>query len=301
MMLAPIVLFVYNRPTHTRQTVEALQKNTLAKDSDLIIYSDAPKTPEAATAVNEVRDYIRTISGFKSVSIIERDRNWGLANSIIDGVTSVVNKYGRIIVLEDDIVASCYFLDYINRALDYYSSEPRVWHISGWNFPINPIGISEAFFSRAMYCWGWATWADRWKNYQKDPDQLMAEWDAAKINRFNLDGKRDFWNQVKQNATGKLNTWAVFWYATIFEHNALCLNPAISYVENIGLDKSGEHGEETAIYSSRLNSSRLVGFPDGVSESSDALTRTQQFCAGAVVARPSLLRSMAALIKKLLW
>lgn len=301
MTLAPITLFVYNRPVHTRQTVEALQKNALAKDSDLIIFSDAPKTPDSAKAVREVREYIRTISGFRSVSIVERDRNWGLAKSIIDGVTTVVNKYGRIIVLEDDIVTSQYFLDFMNRALNCYASESIVWHISGWNFPINPTGLPETFFSRAMYCWGWATWADRWKNFQKDPDRLMAEWDAAKINRFNLDGKRDFWMQVKQNALGSLNTWAVFWYATIFEHNALCLNPAVAYVENIGLDLTGENCDETTMYSTRLNSSRLIGFPEDVSESSLALRRTQQFCAGAVATRPSLLHSVATLIKKLLW
>jgi len=300
MSCAPIALFVYNRPAHTRLTVEALQKNALAQDSDLIVFSDAPKSESQAEAVHEVRQYIHQIEGFKSVTIVEREANFGLANSIIDGVTSVVNERGRIIVLEDDIVTSQYFLNFMNRALDYYVSELRVWHISGWNFPINPKGLPETFFSRAMYCWGWATWGDRWKHFQKDPDRLMAEWNAAKINRFNLDGKRDFWEQVKQNALGVLNTWGVFWYATIFEYNALCLNPTVTYVENIGLDKSGENCDETTMYSTRLNSRRLVRFPDGVSESSLALRRTQQFCAGAVATRPSVLRSVAILIKKLL-
>lgn len=300
MTLAPIALFVYNRPSHTHRTVEALKKNALAKDSNLIIFSDAPKSESQAEAVHAVRQYIDQIDGFKSVTIVERETNFGLARSIIDGVTNVVNEHGRIIVLEDDIVTSQYFLNFMNHALDYYDSEPRVWHISGWNFPINPKGLPETFFSRAMYCWGWATWADRWKHFQKDPDRLMAEWDAAKINRFNLDGKRDFWAQVKQNSLGVLNTWGVFWYATIFEHNALCINPAVSYVENIGLDKSGENCDETTMYSTQLNSSRLVRFTNGVSESSLALTRTQQFCAGSVVTRPSVLRSVATLIKRLL-
>src|ERR1041385_114103 len=114
MTLAPITLFVYNRPEHTRQTVEALLKNELARNSDLIIYSDAPKAPEATNAVREVRDYIRTIAGFRSVCIVIRDRNWGLANSIIDGVTSVVNERGSTIVLEDDLVVSSQFLEYMN-------------------------------------------------------------------------------------------------------------------------------------------------------------------------------------------
>src|SRR5689334_19947926 len=117
MNLAPITLFVYNRPEHTRRTVEALLKNELAAESDLFIFSDAPKKPESDESVRMVRDYIHAITGFKSVTIIERDRNWGLADSIIDGVTSVVNQYGRIIVLEDDLVVSAHFLEYMNTAL----------------------------------------------------------------------------------------------------------------------------------------------------------------------------------------
>lgn len=300
-MYSPIALFVYNRPAHTRQTLEALQKNVLAPDSDLIIFSDAPKSESQAVAVREVRRYIHQIAGFKSVTIVERETNFGLALSIIDGVTKVVNERGRIIVLEDDIVTSQYFLNFMNRALDYYASEPSVWHISGWNFPINTKGLPETFFSRTMYCWGWATWADRWKHFRKDPDRLIAEWDAAKINRFNLDGKHDFWAQVKQNALGALNTWGVFWYATIFEHNALCLNPAVTYVENIGHDQTGENCDETTMYSTRLNSSRLARFPDSVNESSLALTRTQHFCAGSVATHSSILHSVATRIKKLLW
>lgn len=299
MTTAPIVLFVYNRLAHTQRTVEALQQNVLSNDSDLIIYSDAPKTPEATEAVREVREYVRTISGFRSINIIERDSNWGLARSIIEGVTAVVNQYGRIIVLEDDIVTSQYFLDFMNRALDYYVSEPRVWHISGWTPPIDHAGLPEAFFSRAMYCWGWATWADRWEHFQKAPDRLLAEWSVEEIDQFNLDGKSDFWEQVKQNVSGSLNTWAVFWYATIFEHNALCLNPSVTYVENIGHDKSGENCGDTTRYSAVINPGRIERFPDEIIESSIALTRIQQFYTGVVVDQTTLLSGMVMRIRKL--
>jgi GT2 family glycosyltransferase len=114
---APIALFVYNRPWHTRQTVEALKKNELASESELFIYSDAPKNGKAKEKVKEVREYIKTIDGFKKVTIIERENNWGLADSIIDGVTKIVNEYGKIIVLEDDLVTSPYFLKFMNEAL----------------------------------------------------------------------------------------------------------------------------------------------------------------------------------------
>jgi hypothetical protein len=296
MNLAPIALFVYNRPMHTRNTIEALLKNDLASESDLYIFSDAPINFEATEAVREIREYIRQIDGFSSVTIIERGTNFGLSRSIIDGVTLVVNKHGRIIVLEDDIVTSRYFLDFMNRALDHYLNVQRVWHISGWNYPIDPDGLPQSYFSRAMFCWGWATWADRWKYFEKAPNRLLAEWDAKKISRFNLDGKCNFWKQVKNNASGKVNTWGVFWYVTIFEHNALCLNPSITYVENIGLDMSGVNCNDATSYSSRLNLSHLVYFPDEFVESKLALTRIQQFCDAE---NSSIIRRVVRRFKKL--
>src|SRR5450631_620851 len=164
-MYAPITLFVYNRPAHTLRTVEALRKNELASESDLIIFSDAPKKTEAAAAVREVREYIRTISGFHSVSIVERDKNWGLANSIIDGVTTVVNRYGRIIVLEDDLVTSPYFLHFMNKALDLYQDEPRVMQISGHIFPADVTAETDAVFLPMTTSWGWATWQRAWQYF----------------------------------------------------------------------------------------------------------------------------------------
>ena len=116
MMAVPIVLFVYNRPWHTQQTIEALQKNDLASESELFIYSDAAKTEQDSLKVNEVRNYVHAIGGFKKITIIEREENWGLADSIIDGVTSIVNQYGKIIVLEDDLETSPFFLRFMNES-----------------------------------------------------------------------------------------------------------------------------------------------------------------------------------------
>ncbi len=130
--LAPIILFTYNRPWHTRQTIEALQKNLYADKSRLIILSDGPKTEIDVPKVQKVREYIKTVKGFRSIEIIEREKNWGLANNIIDGVTRIINEYGKIIVLEDDIVTSPYFLKFMNEALEFYKDEERVMHISGY-------------------------------------------------------------------------------------------------------------------------------------------------------------------------
>ena len=278
MKLAPIALFVYNRPAHTRQTVEALLKNVFAGESDLIIFSDAPKKPEAALAVLEVREYIKTISGFKSVTIIERDENLGLAKSIISGVTEVVNVYGKIIVLEDDIVTSPAFLTFMNKALDYYQNQEKVWHISGWNYPINSEGLGDVFFWRAMNCWGWATWADRWANFEKNSHRLIEQWTDEKKYHFDLDGSGVFWPQVTSNAEEKINTWAIFWYATIYQKNGLCLNPSLTFVDNIGHDGSGVHcgnaGERVPI---TVNPTAQINFPNDICESNPAVTRIQDY------------------------
>ena len=239
--LAPIILFVYNRIWHTQQTVEALQKNELADKSDLIIYSDAPKNDKAWSQVQEVRDYIKTVDGFKSVKIIEREKNWGLAANIIDGITDVVNQYGKIIVMEDDIVTSPAYLSFMNQALDVYQNKEKVWHISGWNYPITIDGFGDAFFWRVMNCWGWATWADRWVHFEKNPKGLIDNWSSEQKHHFDLDGSGIFWHQVTANAEGKMNTWAIFWYATLYEKGGLCLNPTLSYIDNIGHDGSGVH------------------------------------------------------------
>jgi hypothetical protein len=278
MSLAPIVLFVYNRPWHTQKTVESLQKNELSEQSDLIVYSDAAKNDEAIKSVEEVRSYIKSVDGFKKITIIEREKNWGLADSIIDGVTNIVNKYGKIIVLEDDIVTSPVFLQFMNQSLDFYEQEKKVWHISGWNYPIETEYLSDVFMWRIMNCWGWATWANRWQYFEKKPEGLIENWTTKEKHQFDLDGSGLFWNQVLANHTGKINTWAIFWYATIFQRNGLCLNPAVSFVDNIGHDGTGVHcGNDTKYKPMRLPTTFQVNLSAELKESSHAVKLIQGY------------------------
>jgi hypothetical protein len=258
--LAPIVLFVYNRPDHTRQTVESLSANIYASESDLIIYSDAPKNQQAEEGVQAVRSYIKTLQGFKSITIIERDKNWGLANSIIDGVTSIVNKYGKVIVLEDDIVTSPYFLKFMNTALNYYENEKKVWHISGWNCLNSKTYLDDVFFWRTMNCWGWATWKDRWQYYEKNVEKLIESFTKKDIFKFNIYGSEDMWGQVLANKAGIINTWAIFWYAIIFQNNGLCLSPTLSFVKNIGNDGTGVNCGADAIFSNEVLCEKEIDF-----------------------------------------
>ncbi|MBV1905429.1 MAG: glycosyltransferase [Pseudomonadales bacterium] len=271
--LAPIVLFVYDRPDHTSQTLEALSENDLASESSLFIYSDAPQNESSFQQVEAVRQLAHSAFGFKSVKVIERETNYGLARNIIEGVTQVCNREGRVIVLEDDIVTSPCFLKFMNAALDRYANNSEVWHISGWNYPINTDGLENGFFWRVMNCWGWATWSNRWQHFDKNPQALMQSWQRDQIKRFNLNGACDFWSQVKGNYTGRINTWAIFWYANIFENNGLCLNPGQPFVQNIGLDGSGENCDDEKMPTQGNLAMHTNGFPKTIYESDLAIQR----------------------------
>lgn len=244
-MLAPIVLFVYNRPEHTRQTLQALEKNELANESLLYVYADGPKN--AATKVqidkiNEVRSIISEKWQFKSIEIIVRESNWGLADNIVDGVTQIINKYGRIIVLEDDIVTSVGFLKYMNDALSLYELEEKVMHISGYMFPVKN-KLPNTFFIKPTSCWGWATWKRAWTCFEKNVEkQIQQLEDKNAWKDFTLNNAYpSFKEQLFLNREGKLNTWAIFWYASVFIKDGLSLHPSKSLVQNIGHDGTGEN------------------------------------------------------------
>ena len=276
--LAPIVLFTYNRLNHTKQTIEALQKNELAKKSHLILYSDGGKDSHSWTEVAEVRQYLKTISGFKSIEIIEQIKNIGLANSIISGVTQIINKYNKVIVLEDDILVSKYFLNYMNDALTFYGKNDEIWHISAYTQPIAFIAKEDVYIWRRMDCWGWATWKDKWDFFEKDSSKLIDEFTQDDIYKFNLDNTHTSWNQVILNNTNKINTWGIFWYTTIYKNKGLCVSPKISYVKNIGLDGSGVHCNiDTSDSTAKLNCKKNILFCENIKEDIEALELNKEF------------------------
>ncbi|RRN76503.1 glycosyltransferase, partial [Pseudoxanthomonas sp. SGD-10] len=224
--LAPLALFVYNRPYHTRLTVESLQRNVLAGQTNLYVYSDAAKSGNESR-VEEVRNYIKGIKGFKSLTIIEREENYGLAKSIIAGVTDLTERYGKVIVFEDDLVSSPYTLQYFNEALNKYASQEKVMHISAYMYPLkNPEELEDTFFYRVAHSWGWATWKRAWDNFNPDIDDLIQQFDEHKIYQFSIERKMNFWNQVQEFKTGKNNSWAIRWYASMFLKDGLSLNPS---------------------------------------------------------------------------
>jgi len=253
MNLAPIVLFVYNRLDLTKQTVEALQKNELANKSELFIFSDAAKTENIQFKVNRIREYIKKISGFKKVIIFERKENWGLANSVIDGVTKIVNKYGKIIVLEDDLVTSPYFLSFMNKALELYKDEAKIASIHGYIYPIK--NLPETFFIKGADCWGWATWKDKWSIFESDGKKLLDEIKKKNLEReIDFNGSYGYTKMLKDQIKGKNNSWAVRWYISVFLKDMITLYPGQSYVQNIGFDSDATHCKsKTDLFKINLN------------------------------------------------
>jgi hypothetical protein len=215
------------------QTISALQKNELSNKSNLFIFSDGWKTEEDKQKVVNVREYLKTIKGFKKLEIIERDKNWGLTSNIINGVTRIVNEYGKVIVLEDDLVISPYFLKFINDGLNIYEEEEKVISVHGYVYPIK--GLPEIFFLRGADCLGWATWKRGWDLFEKDGKKLLDELEKRKLTKlFDFNGAYPYTKMLKDQVEGKVDSWAIRWYASAFIHEKLTLYPGISLVKHIG-------------------------------------------------------------------
>lgn len=250
---APLVVFVYNRPWHTHQVIKSLLENNLSADSELFIYADAARSEADLSAVRQVRDYINSVSGFKSIKIMERDRNWGLANSIIDGVTRVVNEYGRVIVVEDDLVTSPYFLTYMNEALERYADDDRVISVHGYVYPVDQ-ELPEAFFLPGADCWGWATWQRGWALFESDGQKLLGELQRRKLMKeFDYNDSYPYSEMLQKQIRGSNDSWAVRWYASAFLAEKLTLYPGRSLVHNIGNDSSGTHCGDSISMDSELS------------------------------------------------
>jgi hypothetical protein len=250
--LAPVALFVYNRLWHTQQTVEALKRNEPAAESELFVFSDGPRTEADREKVRAVREYLKTIDGFKEVTVIERDRNLGLAQSIITGVTGIVNRYGKIIVLEDDMVTSPYFLRFMNEALEFYKDEAKVISIHGYIYPVKA-RLPETFFLRGADCWGWATWKRGWDLFEPDGRKLLNELRARKLTHgFDFDGAYGYTRMLEEQIKGKNDSWAIRWYASAFLQDKLTLYPGRSLVCNIGADASGTHCGISTMYDTEV-------------------------------------------------
>jgi hypothetical protein len=274
---APIALFVYNRPQHTARTLKFLQQNELAAESRLFIFSDGAKTDADLEMVDKVRDLIKDAEGFKSIEIIRRKENMGLANSIIAGVTKLVADYGQVIVFEDDLISSPYTLTYFNESLNRYRQEEKVMHIGAYMYNLKGEHLPQTFFYRAATSWGWATWDRAWKHFEPNIETLMGQFNTADKRAFSIEHTMNFWKQMKDFKNGRNNSWAIRWYASIFLKKGLTLNPSQSLVNNIGHDGSGIHSGINDIYNVVINPKRITQFPKAIVEDQEAYTAIRSF------------------------
>lgn len=252
MTYAPIVLFAYNRPGHLRQAVAALLNNREAPQTELYVFSDAAKGQLDEAAVAEVRACIRQISGFSVVHFIEREKNFGLAKSVIEGVSEVCREHDRVIVMEDDILTSRYFLRYMNDGLDMYAHDQQVASIHGYVYPVG-VPLPETFFLRGADCWGWATWQRGWDSFEHDGRLLLQQLRQRNLTqRFDYNGAYPYARMLEDQIAGKNDSWAIRWHASAFLQNRLTLYPGRSLVMNIGNDNSGTHCTASIDFSGEL-------------------------------------------------
>jgi len=288
--LAPIALFVYNRPEHTQRTVTSLRENGLASRSDLFVFSDGAKTETGSVAVQQVRGYIRGIQGFKSVTIIERERNLGLANSVIAGITQLCNEFGRVIAMEDDLLITPDFLTFMNQALERYETEQRIFSISGFNFGFSgPKAYAyDAFCFYRSSSLGWGTWKNRWER----ADWEMYDYDAfcaekKRQQEFNRGGE-DLSHMLALQMHGKIDSWAIRWAYTHFKQNALALLSFRPRVFHIGCDSSATHARRKSFKQLPLTEERKSEFhyPETARLEEDFVLELQR------TFRPSLARKL---------
>ncbi len=235
MPAAPVVIFTYKRPRHTGMLLDSLRANRGVEDCDIYAFSDGPRAAQDEAAVEATRGVLRH-ARLSRLSVIERERNLGLAGNVIDGVTRICAEHGRVIVLEDDLVLSSTYLEYMNTALERYADDERVYHVSGYMFPVRVKAEDDAVFLPMTTCsGGWATWARAWRAFDSEAGGYAAlRADRGLRRKFDLGGAYNFFDMLERQRAGKIDSWAIRWYLSVFMRDGLALFPARSLAQNIG-------------------------------------------------------------------
>lgn len=254
---APIALFCFKRLNHLERTINSLKANPLSNESCLYFFSDGPKKSENTPDVQRVREYLRTVTGFLKISIIERKHNLGLSQSIISGVSEVLETHEEVIVIEDDLDLSPYFLTYMNQALDLYRNNPQIASIHGYTLPVKT-KLPDTFFLKGADCWGWGTWKCAWNTFEKDGKLLLDKlYNQKLVREFDFEGLVGNTQMLRDQISGKNDSWAIRWHASCFLNNMLTLHPGKSLVKNIGFDGTGMHCNTDNTYETTLSDSKV--------------------------------------------
>ena len=264
--LAPVLIFAYNRPDHFLNLMNSLQNNENASKSDIYIFIDGVNDDSHIESNRKVIEIAEKDWEFESVQITKRNINIGLKENIISGITEIIDEHKKVIVLEDDLILSKYFLNFMNHSLNKYENQDKVWHINGFNYKTFLRNSNSSFFSSHMNCWGWGTWKNNWKELENNLQNKIKE---EEINRFNFDGFiRNNYQQIVLNEEKKINTWAIFWYQTIFLNSGLCLMPNKSLVYNAGFDGTGINTSEQKYKLQKLSDTEIAKYPPKIKENS---------------------------------
>jgi hypothetical protein len=298
---APIALFVYNRLQHTIKTVEAIRQAIGANESDLFIFCDGAKEKDNVflqNEITEVRAFVKSIKGFKTVQIVEQKSNLGLSKSIISGVSHLLENNNAIIILEDDIVVGKDFLNFMNNALLKYENEAQIAGISGYSFPINE---KQPYFSRTGSCWGWATYKIVWDDFIKKRDQLNLDLIAPQEKSlFNVYGNvySEMFLQTKQ---GIIQSWAVEFYLYYFSQKQFFLMPGVNLIANEGFDGSGAHSKKGNFLTDHnpIRSLPESTFPPQIQEEKHIRGKIEKLYRQGY-AKPSMINSFVNKIKSVL-
>lgn len=235
-----IILIAFNRPNHLNRLLNSLKVNECFVDFPVILALDGPRKAEDLTLQEKMlREQADTIEQHPAFKVSRRETNIGSKRHIIETVSRQLTLFDAVIVLEDDLEVGTHFLSYMRAALTKYRDCKEVYHISGFSHVIGN-KVNQSFFIGYMNCWGWGTWRDRWEKFNDRSADYIHSFSREDRRIFNCNGSHDFFRQIVENHHGILDTWAIFWYATIFYHGGLCLTPGQSLVNNIGRDGSGE-------------------------------------------------------------
>jgi glycosyltransferase involved in cell wall biosynthesis len=257
-LVIPVALFAYKRADHLERTINSLKKNYLSEKIHLHVFSDGPKKSEDRACVEKVRAYIQTLTGFAKITVIISPENRGLSKSIISGVSRVLESYDRVIVIEDDLELSPYFLAYMNEALNLYQDNLQVASIHGYTLPVKT-KLPDTFFLKGADCWGWGTWKRAWNTFEQDGRILLNNLNhGGTVREFDWGGLVGNTKMLKDQIAGKNDSWAIRWHASCFLNKMLTLHPGKSLVKNIGFDGTGEHCNTDNTYDTELSSNNII-------------------------------------------
>lgn len=262
-MIAPVAIFAHRRPEHLNRLINSLHRNEPFARSPVFIFCDGPRSESERPSVEQTRAVARDRLGDRA-EIIESAANKGLARSIIAGVSLLCERFGRVIVLEDDLVLHPGCLGFLNAALDHYEHEPRVYHVNAYRYPLPPQPAPT--FSRLASSWGWATWQRAWRDFEPDAAKLSRTLVQRRLVRaFDFQGTFPYHRMLENQVLGKVDSWAIRWYASILLKEGLTVVPNAAQASNLGFDNSGVHCGTTSKFDVALGEASRA-WPEQIAE-----------------------------------